>query len=137
MSTLNKHRYTCMFTLPTSWPWTQSRAGPRWRRRRFLSEHVDATGQKTGLEERVEIRLRHSLLLCAHRAPRKGRATRIPKTRSTRSLSGRLVCRDVISPPIIGSVSHCWRTYADASDRNTCLYFEVTPPLVVITLRRP
>jgi hypothetical protein len=34
----------------------------------LFTEHVDATSEKTGLEEGVEIRLRHSLLLRTHRA---------------------------------------------------------------------
>jgi hypothetical protein len=35
----------------------------------LFTEHVDATGQKTGIEEGAEDRPRHPLFLRAHRAP--------------------------------------------------------------------
>lgn len=35
----------------------------------LLTEHVDATGQKTGIEEGAEDRPRNPLFLRAHRAP--------------------------------------------------------------------
>ena len=52
-------------------------------------EHVDATGQKTGIEEGAEDRPRHPLFLRAHRAP--GESRPFPQADTAGRLPGRMV----------------------------------------------
>lgn len=52
-------------------------------------EHVDATGQKTGIEEGAEDRPRHPLFLRAHCAP--GESRPIPQADTAGRLQGRMV----------------------------------------------
>src|SRR5438552_18381169 len=81
----------CMFYVAYGLPLHASaRGSPSGVDVALLSEHVDVTGKKTGLEERVEIRIWHSLLLRAHRAPRSRRE--LPQKDHPGRLSRRLIC---------------------------------------------